>query len=79
MHAWWYHIDFIAEGDVLTLHINGLFLAVYFDGHGKTKLQPTIPDIVRIQHILLVMTTVRHAGKISEKTSIVSRYRTANL
>ena len=45
-----FQLDFIAEGDVGTLHIYGFFLAIHFDGHGEKKLQPTILDIVWAQH-----------------------------
>ena len=41
---------FIAEGDVGTLDVNCIFLAVYFDGYGEKKFQTAIPDIVRAQH-----------------------------
>ena len=45
-----FQLDFIAEGDVCTLYVNGFFLAIYFDGYGEKMLQPTIPDIVLAQH-----------------------------
>ena len=52
-HAWWFQLDFITEGNICTLHVNRFFLAIYCDRHGKEKLQPTISDIVSIQHKFL--------------------------
>ena len=45
-----FKLDFIAEGYVGTLDVNGFFLIIYFDGHGEKKLQTTIPDIIWVQH-----------------------------
>ena len=47
-----FQLDFIAEGDVDALDVNGLFLAIYFDGHGEKKFQLAIPDIVSAQTVL---------------------------
>ena len=40
----------MAERDKGTLNVDRFFLAIYFDGHGEEKFQPTIPDIVQAQH-----------------------------
>ena len=34
-----FQLDFIAEGDVGTLNVDGFFLAIYFDGHAEKMLQ----------------------------------------
>ena len=33
----------MAEVEVGTLDVNVFFLAIYFDGYGEKKVQPTIP------------------------------------
>ena len=33
-----FQLDFIAEGDVGALDVNGFFLAIYFDGHGGATI-----------------------------------------
>ena len=63
-----FQLDFIAEGDVCTLNVNGFFLANYFDGHGEKKLQLIIPDTVRLS-------TIRPTpgGRVKTKSSRRSR------
>jgi hypothetical protein len=47
-----FQLDFIAEGDVGTFNVNGVFLDIHLDWHGELekKLQSTILDIVLAQH-----------------------------
>ena len=45
-----FQLDFIAEGDIGTLEVNRLVLAINLDRHSEKELQPTVPDIVLAQH-----------------------------
>ena len=40
----------IAEGNIGTLEADRLILDVKLDRNGEEKFQPTVPDVVRVQH-----------------------------
>ena len=92
IHAEGFQLDFIAEGDVGTLDVNGFFQAIYFDRHGEKKFQPTIPVIVLAQHksfyprresedeVFTVVSMVCHVGeRPALETLVPIVYRVADL
>ena len=50
LHTRGFKLDFIAEGDIGTLEVHRLVLAINFDSNSKNELQPTVPDIVWAQY-----------------------------
>ena len=50
LHTRGVQLNLIAEGNIGALEADRLILAVNLDRNGEEKFQPTVPDVVRVQH-----------------------------